>query len=124
MHITVKTVYIWTMRLLSAKNQTGQLSGKIVLQCESCCYKTSRLRPCKARQRLASHVASHSNVQKEPKGPTEVHEGLDSEGDNSVPEAGDVGDNGGKMETKSGLLQTRIAMAPIAMPCEVAKKLN
>ena len=58
-----------------SEEMTGQLSSKIVLQCESCSFKTSQLKPSKARQRLAAHVASHSKDQKDPMGPTDVQEG-------------------------------------------------
>ena len=52
-----------------------QLSSKVILTCESCSYKTSQHRPSKARQKLAAHMTGHSNVQKEPTGPTDVQEG-------------------------------------------------
>ena len=68
-----------------SEEMTGQLSSKIVLQCESCCFKTSRLSPSIARQKLAAHMAGHLKAQKEPMEPTDVKEGLDREGDHSVP---------------------------------------
>ena len=71
-----------------------QLSSKVILTCESCSYKTSQHRPSKARQKLAVHMTGHSNVQKEPTGPTDAQEGLDSEGGHSAPEAEGVDDNG------------------------------
>ena len=71
-----------------------QLSSKVILTCESCSYKTSQHRPSKARQKLAAHMTGHSNVQKEPTGPTDAQEGLDSEGGHSAPEAEGVDDNG------------------------------